>query len=323
MREIDLVIPVHGAAPYFNLTLESLLAANLQSVNTIVVLDRPNQDTRDLTESFVRKIDGFRVSESVAPGIVEALNHGISISDAKYIARLDADDLITSNRFEIQREFLNSRNEIAVLGSQMSFINIFNERIGSTSYPANFRDIRNLLEFQNCIAHPSVMMRRELFETVGGYRNCFTGAEDYDLWLRMSELGQLRNINFELTQYRISSSQFSRSPEANQGTVELAVKLSSIGYAPSGISFCERPTRASLEESNNINMKNLQQESIAEWRRLRRAREINYLWMNKKNTKKTIRALLSALLKSFFLSPRLTLRYIILKFKYHNSWKRS
>ena len=60
------------------------------------------------------------------------------------------------------------------------------------------------------MAHPSVMYRRSAIIQLGGYRNEFNGAEDYDLWLRMMFVGKIVNMNEHLTYYRIWANQVTR-----------------------------------------------------------------------------------------------------------------
>ena len=321
MKEIDLIIPVYGSAPFFQKTLHSLDSSDLDYINTIIVLDRPSDETRELSRISRSEIDGCRIIESGDPGIVAALNLGIGMSDAKYIARLDSDDLVSPKRFRIQKDFLDSQSEVAVVGSQMKLIDFEDQAIGSTAYPTKFKDINELMEFQNCIAHPSIMMRRDLFEQTGGYKKCFTGAEDYDLWMRMAKLGELRNLENQLTYYRISPNQFSRSATANPGIVEIAVKLSNMGYAPKGFSETVQPSRRSLEESNRANMETLKRESINVWRRIRLAEEINLIWVNRGSARNASGKLVVKLLKALVLDGPLTLRYVSLKIRFNNLGK--
>jgi hypothetical protein len=60
-----------------------------------------------------------------------------------------------------------------------------------------------LLETANPFIHSTVMMRRDAMDRVGGYRDAFSAAEDYDLWLRLAEVGRVRNLPRKLAHYRM------------------------------------------------------------------------------------------------------------------------
>lgn len=227
---IDLVIPVYGEAPFLDQTIKSCLDSHNESFNIIWVLDRPSIKVRSKVEQFSSTNPRSKVLHSSTPGIVAALNLGIERGTSEYIARLDSDDLMESNRLDVQSQYLDIETEVGLVGSQMTLISSNCEILGVTRYPSEHRQIIKLLEFQNCIGHPSVMFRRSAFEKVGGYRPQFTGAEDYDLWLRIGNIAKLHNLSTPLTRYRISEFQFTKSKESNQGLVETAVRLASLGY---------------------------------------------------------------------------------------------
>ena len=68
-------------------------------------------------------------------------------------------------------------------------------RVRSSPCPADSASIRaSLARGENPLHHPASVFRRGAFEAVGGYRKAFVHAEDLDLWMRLSELGELANL---------------------------------------------------------------------------------------------------------------------------------
>jgi hypothetical protein len=63
--------------------------------------------------------------------------------------------------------------------------------------------VESELLHRNCVCHPAVMVRTEALRKVGGYRKNAQLAEDYDLWLRLSEVGQIANLPDVLLSYRL------------------------------------------------------------------------------------------------------------------------
>ena len=262
---IDLVVPVYGNAPFLDETIRSCATSQEISFNLFWVLDRPSTNVRKKIEDFSARHSYSQVIESNEPGIVAALNLGITSGNAEFIARLDSDDIMEPSRLKIQCEYLDSNEAVGVVGSQLTLINDKSEILGFTKYPNCHIKIVKLLEYQNCLGHPSVMFRRSVFEKVGGYRAHFTGAEDYDLWLRVSKFAQLHNLDDPLTRYRISSSQFTRRKESNQGIVETAVRFASLGYKPASTTMMI-PRHHELEMSNRQIFEQLRETNYPNYR---------------------------------------------------------
>ena len=112
--------------------------------------------------------------------------------EAPLIARMDADDIALPERFERQMARMAPSPTCWCLGPRPS-----GSTPGATilaSRAAVEPDERGTLLLRaNPIAHPTVVMRRDAVGAVGGYREAYLRAEDYDLWLRLAEHGKLAN----------------------------------------------------------------------------------------------------------------------------------
>jgi glycosyltransferase involved in cell wall biosynthesis len=207
---ITVLVPMHGESPFIKFTLDSIYQQALSTnFELLLVFDR----VPEYRKNFVKKYsENFptKFYDSTQPGLVPALNLGINNTDSKYIARIDADDLMLENRLQIQLDFMELNDNVSVLGSQVEYINELNVTIGYSNYPTSYKSIRRELPWNCCLAHPSAMLRTETLKKHGGYSNKFKHAEDYELWLRMFESTEIRNLSGVLTKYRISSNQVSR-----------------------------------------------------------------------------------------------------------------
>jgi glycosyltransferase involved in cell wall biosynthesis len=321
MNAVDLLIPIHGEAPYLEATLNSLVAANLAEVKIIMILDRAADQTISRVKDFSERIELSEVLFSDTPGIVSALNLGISKTEGKFVARLDSDDLVSPRRFETQFNFLQSNPEVVLLGSQMTFINDAGKGFGRTNYPNNHEQIVRLLKFQNCIGHPSVMLRRDALVSVNGYRNSYTGAEDLDLWLRLAKIGSLHNLEEALTSYRISPNQFSRHVLSNQGVVETSVKLADLGLEVRTNGTEHWPSARELQESNSLNVQLLRNSNFKNYREFKCREVISTGYFTaRSNTQIFVRILrlVKIILKASIVSPCTTWSFLTLKLRYVN-----
>jgi hypothetical protein len=100
---------------------------------------------------------------------------------------MDADDGAEPERFSRQVEHLRTNLDVAALGSSITIIDDEGRDAGLRSYQCGRANVALAIQEHRAVAHPSVMMRRSAVIAAGGYREAFRHAEDYDLWLRLSE----------------------------------------------------------------------------------------------------------------------------------------
>jgi glycosyltransferase involved in cell wall biosynthesis len=220
MSVVDVVIPVFGKPRYFAETIESVVNQPLIK-NIIVVLDRVD---KEYLVKFKFKSDKIKFYTSNTPGIVSALNLGLEKSKADFIARIDSDDIMLPERIQTQFHFLVSNPGYVCVGSSLE---IFGEGMKKKlkKYPCEHKKIVKHLSYQNAMAHPSVMYRKAAVVDVGGYRSIFEGAEDYDLWFRLSKIGKLYNFKEPLTKYRVTSEQYSSKFSSYRSELDSLVRL--------------------------------------------------------------------------------------------------
>lgn len=212
LQTVDMVLPVYGEAPYLIQTLGSIIPELDDLANLIIVEDRPSENTRCVIRNFQNQHpDKVQLILSESPGVANALNCGLELSNADLIARIDSDDLVTAGRIAKQRKELIKRR-LSVLGGQAIFIDENGNRLRpfKTSNPITMLEIHKQMFFRNPISHPSVMFRRDSALVAGGYRDEFEGLEDLDLWIRMSLKGKVGNSKDTYISYRISGMQASK-----------------------------------------------------------------------------------------------------------------
>jgi glycosyltransferase involved in cell wall biosynthesis len=190
--------------------ISSVIDQTHKDFEFIIVDDGSRDGTRALIEAFADSRIRL-ISLPVNRGLVHALNVGLSEARGTLIARMDADDICLPTRLELQAAHFLDDKSLAVLGTSYTSIDPAGRVIGeSASLPTGPR-ITDILRTQgNCIAHPTVMMRKDLCLKVGGYRDLGGRyAQDYDLWLRMAEIGRLDNLATPLLNYRVHDKQVS------------------------------------------------------------------------------------------------------------------
>lgn len=128
------------------------------------------------------------ISNETNSGLAATLNHCLSVSKGKYIARMDDDDISLPDRLKKEVEFLDNNPEYDLVGCNMLLEDgnkIWGKRIKPENPPKEGL-------YQGCVySHPTIMFTRKMIEKVQGYSTGkhITRAEDYDLYCKMHENG--------------------------------------------------------------------------------------------------------------------------------------
>lgn len=187
----------------------------------ILVTDRI--EIRAAESLLKNSISKYQIHESHRPGIVNALNVGLAKSNAGYVARMDEDDLMEPNRLAQQCSFLDQNAKCVVVGGQLKLINENGEIFGVSRFQNKVVRRVDLLR-RPPIAHPAAMFRRETVINIGGYRENL--PEDWDLWARLSQQGEIANLSNYVLRYRIHENQLSRSNMYKHATSRLMIGTS-------------------------------------------------------------------------------------------------
>ena len=200
---ISVVLPVYNAEAYVREAVESILAQSFTDFELIAINDGSTDGSGAILRELAARDTRIVLLERPNDGLVSALNEGIESARAEFIARMDADDVAMPERFALQHARMVKEPELAVLGSLIRWMDRVGNIIELANQPLTPQAIARCLE-QGCpVAHPTVMMRRGAVLKVGGYRKAFPHAEDYDLWLRMNDLGYaIANLPQPLLNYR-------------------------------------------------------------------------------------------------------------------------
>jgi hypothetical protein len=207
--KVSVLMPVYNGEPYLAEAIDSVLAQTLPDFELIAVDDASQDGSRAVLERFARADSRIRfVVNDRNLGTSGALNRGWQLARSPYIARMDADDVALPGRLARQVDFLDTRPPVAAVGGTAIMIDGNGRRVSCKPSPTSHRAIRSTLLRHNCLSHPSMTIRRSALEAVGGYRfRC--AAEDYDLWLRLSERFQLATVPEPVILHRVHLGQVS------------------------------------------------------------------------------------------------------------------
>lgn len=194
-------------------SIESILNQTYRDFEYIIILDYPDNDVhKSVIEEYALKDDRihFYINEKNM-GLTDSLNRGLSLCHGEYIARMDADDISLPDRLERQMKYLE-KNHYDLIGGITEMINENGSLLYSIkSVPTDPKKINKALRYSQCIAHPTWLGRKEVFEKNAGYRH-MPLCEDYDFTLRAVLNGfVISNLNEPVLKYRMTSNSISRS----------------------------------------------------------------------------------------------------------------
>jgi len=200
---VSVVLPVWNGEKYLAEAIHSMTSQTFESFELLVVDNGSTDRTRAIALEFARNDGRILVLAREHRGVAEASNAGIDAARGRYVARMDADDISHPLRLQKQIAFLDANPGCVAVGSHIRIIDAEGKPIGSWPLPEHHEEIVDrMMKGSLCLAHPSAVMRTEAVRSAGGYRPICVPAEDLDLWIRMSELGEFANLPEQLLSYR-------------------------------------------------------------------------------------------------------------------------
>jgi hypothetical protein len=221
---VSVVMVISNVERFVAEAIESILGQTFRDFEFIIV-DFGSTDKSKAIASMYAEQDSRIKLHAISPCFLpKARNAGCALAQGRYIAVMDADDVSVPERLIWQVEFMEKHPEVSVLGGAVDWIDTNGRSLGTWGNPVDDQEIRSALLERCPLWQPTVLMRREAFIRVGGYRPF--PAEDYDMWLRMSEHFQLANLKQVVLKYRVHPYQNSVRKRTRQTVGYLAARLS-------------------------------------------------------------------------------------------------
>lgn len=202
--KVSVVCAWYNRADYIRDTIDSLLAQDYPNFDITVVNDgSPDPRVREIFDSY--DDPRLRVFHQENAGFVRAMNKAIACSEGEYIAVMGAGDLSYPLRLAKQSDFLKNNSNFAAVGCRYNNLIISNDNksipVLAKQKIGEHNDISIIKK--NPFSHGEVMIKRENYNDVGGYRLLFINSQDKDLWLRLSMKFRLYVIDEILYERRI------------------------------------------------------------------------------------------------------------------------
>jgi glycosyltransferase involved in cell wall biosynthesis len=191
MPRVSVVMSVYNEEQYVGEAIDSILCQTFQDFEFVIVDD----GSVDRTPAVLKGFDDprLKVHHQANQGQSAALNQGIRLSTGGYIARMDGDDISLPGRLEKEVSLLESHPEIGLVGTWCIKVDTKTGHERVQSLPEDDSAIRRFMIVDNPFIHSSVMIRKDVLDRVGLYKEGLIW-QDYELWVRIAGHHRMANI---------------------------------------------------------------------------------------------------------------------------------
>lgn len=214
MKKLAVLMPTYNCAKYLHESIDSVLNQTYTDFDFYIYDDCSTDDTQNLIQTYTdNRI--FYLKNPKNLGIATTLNLGLErlLPNYEYIARMDADDWAFPERFQKQINFLEKNKLVMLCGTQGFWIKNMSENpFSGWDYPTRNNYLKLYLLFGASFGHSSLVLRSDFFIINNlRYNENIKTCEDWDLWIKVSNIGEMGNLPDFLMKYRIVSSSNHRS----------------------------------------------------------------------------------------------------------------
>ncbi|GAB7554697.1 hypothetical protein NRB_42100 [Novosphingobium sp. 11B] len=200
---VSVILPCYNGEAFLREAVQSILEQSFADFELVIVDDGSTDASPVLLARMAQGDERIRVVTQPNGGIVAALNTAIDHSRGEYIARMDADDVSFSRRLAFQVAWLDDNPHTVIVGGQA--VSDRHPTAASIRTCGGRHTATDLSVFPPRVAvsmHPLIMIRATALKAMGGYRNDYRHAEDYDLFIRAAAFGRIDNPPVDVLFYR-------------------------------------------------------------------------------------------------------------------------
>jgi glycosyltransferase involved in cell wall biosynthesis len=207
---VSVIIATYNMARYLPLAVRSALDQTYKNIEVLVVDDGSTDDTQKVMTSF---LDDPRVRHCPQEnkGQAAAKNRGVRESRGDYIAFLDADDMWTLDKLDLQLPLFSRLEAVGVVYSSFICIDETGKELTVADDELFRGRVSGPLLIRNFIGFGTSVVKKECFDRLGGFKENLRMGVDYDMWLRFSTQYEFDYLDRPLLYYRVWSGQMSNN----------------------------------------------------------------------------------------------------------------
>lgn len=194
---VTVYITNHNYEEYLRTAIESVLDQTFQDFELIIIDDGSTDDSREIIQEYADH-DKTRVILQENKGLNKSIDVAIKAARGKYVMRLDADDYLDQNALLVLTRELGADENAALVFPDYYYVDENNEVIGHERRN-DFSDVT----VPDRPAHGAcTLFRKRVLEEVGSYNTDYTCQDGYDIWIKIINKYEVKNVNLPLFYYR-------------------------------------------------------------------------------------------------------------------------
>lgn len=217
--DISVVMACRNSSEHVEEALLSILNQSIKTIELIIVDDGSTDDTLEIAQRYQSSDDRIKViSLPTSFGPAVARNAGINSARGRWIGILDSDDIALPSRFAEQLKLGDSGNNLVLIGSNSTSVDQHGQIIRCHRYPTSHNTlIDRLYRLGGFPPHSSMIYRASILRSVNSFNSRYVRSQDWDLWLRLSEKGNIASVDAPLVKIRKHQSNISNE---NGGAIQ-------------------------------------------------------------------------------------------------------
>jgi glycosyltransferase involved in cell wall biosynthesis len=204
LPKISVLVPIYNGSSYLSETLNSLLTQTFDNFELLAIDDGSTDASSDIVRSF--KDERMRLIQKRNSGLCETLNLGIALANAPYIARCDQDDISLPDRLERQlRVMADHTNALGLFaystkfGSKHRWLNA-DKMVMAPGELKKYEPMKD-----GSLLCSTMFVRTNAIRSIGGFRQAYYPADDWDLECRLAEAGEVLVLREPVIAYRFQT----------------------------------------------------------------------------------------------------------------------
>jgi len=204
---VSVIIPAYNAEKYIERTLSSVLSQDYENLEIVVIDDGSNDNTADVVKKLADKDKRLQYVHQQNGGVSSARNHGYKLSKGEYLAFLDADDIWLPDNLSKKLAHLQDNPDIGLVHSDAVLIDENDKPLDEIKKGKSGWILDDLLSWNGtCIPAPSsILVKREVVDTAGGFDTNLSTAADQEFFFRVAAKYKIGRVEEVTWQYRMHS----------------------------------------------------------------------------------------------------------------------
>lgn len=192
--KVAILVSTFNGARTIDRCFESIQGQTFRDFQIVCIDDASTDQTPEILQRWrgLLKEKLITIHNPQNLGLTKSLNIGLNKITSPYTARIDVDDWWHPKKLEKQSDFLDQNHDCGMVGC--GHVNVTNGKEKIILPPETDAEIQKNIIKKNPFAHSCVFFRTDLIKGVGGYDESIRYGQDYDLWLRISNLTKLANL---------------------------------------------------------------------------------------------------------------------------------